>query len=101
MPLTDQQLDLALKALASRPRREILCAIDEAMHEPGKDCCNPGEICASKLCERVGLSAPTISYHTTVLVGAGLVDARSDGKWVYYSLVRESLHEVAASIVRS
>jgi len=48
----------------------------------------------------VGLAPSTISHHMSVLVEAGLVDARPDGKWVYYSLRRDVLLETAGSIAR-
>jgi ArsR family transcriptional regulator len=97
---TRTKLDDTLKALASEPRREILHVVGAATHDPGKVCCGPDEVCACKLSERLGLAPSTISYHMAVLVDAGLVSARSDGKWVYYTLVREALREAAESIAR-
>jgi DNA-binding transcriptional ArsR family regulator len=91
-------LDEVLKALASEPRREILHVLGSPSHEPGKTCCRPDEVCACKIAERVGLAASTISHHMSVLVDAGLVDARPDGKWVYYSLRRDVLRETSESI---
>jgi DNA-binding transcriptional ArsR family regulator len=98
--LTKTRLDEVLKALASEPRREILHILGDPAHEPGKTCCAPDEVCACKLSERLGLAPSTISHHMSVLVEAGLVGARPDGKWVYYSLRRDVLLETAGSIAR-
>jgi ArsR family transcriptional regulator len=44
------------------------------------------EICVCDLTERLDLSQPLISYHLGKLRGAGMVRARREGNWVYYSL---------------
>jgi ArsR family transcriptional regulator len=98
--LTKTRLDEVLKALASEPRREIMHILGDPAHEPGKTCCAPGEVCACKLSERLSLAPSTISHHMSVLVEAGLVAARPDGKWVYYSLRRDVLLDAAESISR-
>lgn len=90
-------LDALFKALASQQRREILAMLSEHSHEPcGPDCAPApsGEVCACKFAERLGLSAPTISHHMSILRDAGLVSARKEGLWVYYSLRREALGEL-------
>ena len=86
------------KALASEHRREILRIIGDSTPEQGNRCCSRDEVCACKLSERLGLGAPTISHHMSVLHSAGLVDARKDGLWTYYTLRREALGEVARSL---
>jgi ArsR family transcriptional regulator, arsenate/arsenite/antimonite-responsive transcriptional repressor len=96
--LTKAKLDELLKALASEPRREILHILGASTAEHGKTCCGPDELCGCKLSDRLGLAPSTISHHMSVLVDAGLVSARPDGKWVYYALCREVLADVAGSI---
>lgn len=92
-------LDEALKALASPQRREILRLLGEARGPAGDTgCCGPGEVCACKLAEALGLAASTISHHMAILRGAGLVHGRKGGQWVYYSLNQQALHAVADAI---
>jgi ArsR family transcriptional regulator len=98
--LTKTRLDEILKALASEPRREILHILGSPSREPGKTCCGPEEVCACKISERIGLAPSTVSHHMSVLVEAGLVDARPEGKWVYYSLRRDVLRGASESIAR-
>ena len=45
-----------------------------------------GEKCACVLLERVTVSQPTLSHHMKILVDSGVVNARKEGKWTYYSI---------------
>lgn len=96
--LSEEHLDAALKALASAQRREIVRYL--SAHEPsdGARCCVAEEVCACKLSERFGLAASTISHHMALLRDAGLVRARKDGTWVYYTVDREALRAVADAL---
>jgi len=45
-----------------------------------------GEKCACVLLEKVSVSQPTLSHHMKILVDSGIVTARKEGKWTYYSI---------------
>ena len=45
-----------------------------------------GELCACQLIELLQLAPSTVSKHMAVLRQAGLVDARKEGRWMYYRL---------------
>jgi ArsR family transcriptional regulator len=45
-----------------------------------------GEKCACVLLERVSVCQPTLSHHMKILVDSGIVSARKEGKWTYYSI---------------
>lgn len=96
--LTAHQLDAALKALSSAQRREIMRLLSEHAGHAGKSCCGSEEVCACKLSERLGLAESTISHHMSALKSAGLVTARKDGTWVYYTVQRDVLHAVSIAI---
>ncbi|MFI5417405.1 MAG: ArsR/SmtB family transcription factor [Candidatus Lutacidiplasmatales archaeon] len=52
------------------------------------------ELCACEIQAATGLSHATVSHHMRVLVDAGLVEERRQGKWMYYRLAegaRENL----------
>lgn len=49
-----------------------------------------GELCACDILDYFDLTQPTLSHHLNILVDAGLVIARPEGKWTYYSLNRDS-----------
>lgn len=44
------------------------------------------ELCACEIQAATGLTHATVSHHMSALEGAGLVDARRDGKWMFYRL---------------
>jgi len=98
MLATAPTLDDVFKALASAHRREILKVLSASTPESGKTCCSADEVCACKISEHLGLSASTVSHHMSVLRDAGLVDARKDGVWTYYTLRRDVLREAAEEI---
>lgn len=95
---TRTRLDEIFKALASPHRREIIRILSEAEREDGKTCCAAEEICACKLSDRLRLSPSTTSHHMAVLRGAGLVTARKDGLWTYYTLRHDALEEAAQAL---
>ena len=62
------------KALADENRLRMLMALRD------------GEVCVCQIAEWTGLALSTVSKHLSVLYQAGLVSARKDGRWMYYSL---------------
>jgi len=47
------------------------------------------ELCACQITELFGLAQSTMSKHFALLKQAGLVDARKDGRWVYFALPKK------------
>jgi ArsR family transcriptional regulator len=45
-----------------------------------------GELCACEILEKFEMSQSTLSHHMKLLCECGLVKARAEGKWTYYSL---------------
>jgi DNA-binding transcriptional ArsR family regulator len=62
------------KALADENRLRILLALQR------------GEQCVCVITELMGLAMSTVSKHLSILYQAGLVNARKEGRWMYYSL---------------
>jgi ArsR family transcriptional regulator len=44
------------------------------------------ELCVCELCEQLGVTQSKLSFHLKNLKEAGLVQARQEGRWIYYSL---------------
>ncbi len=61
------------KALADENRLRMLMALQG------------GELCVCQLTELMGLAMSTVSKHLSLLYQAGLVNARKEGRWMYYS----------------
>ncbi|MEO0456379.1 MAG: metalloregulator ArsR/SmtB family transcription factor [Cyanobacteria bacterium P01_A01_bin.114] len=48
-----------------------------------------GEFCVGDMCERLSIAQSKLSFHLKTLKEAGLVKARQQGRWMYYSLNAE------------
>jgi len=88
--------DLIFKALASKPRRDILALLASGDGADADHCCTADEVCACVFSEKLGLGAPTISHHMKSLIEAGLVASSKRGLWVYYRLVPGAFEPVLA-----
>jgi len=84
---TADRTDLIFKALASKPRREILTLLATGDGVDESRCCTADEVCACVFAEKLGLGAPTVSHHMKALIDAGLITSSKRGLWVYYRLV--------------
>jgi DNA-binding transcriptional ArsR family regulator len=62
------------KALADENRLRMVMALQD------------GELCVCRIAELMGLAMSTVSKHLSILYQAGLVNARKEGRWMYYSL---------------
>jgi ArsR family transcriptional regulator len=58
-----------------------------------------GEKCACVLLEKVDVGQSTLSHHMKILVESGVVSARSEGKWTYYS-INKAGSEYAALLLK-
>ena len=55
-----------------------------------------GEKCACELLLWVKVGQSTLSHHMKILVESGIVSARKEGKWMYYSISQEGSKRAAA-----
>ena len=90
--MTHKEDAKVFKALSDENRLQILCQLSGT------------EKCACVLLDTLKISQPTLSHHMRILVDAGLVVGRKEGKWMHYSLsndargrVLELLHKYLCS----
>jgi ArsR family transcriptional regulator len=86
VPLAEEEasaLASVLSALADPVRLRLLSVVAAQ-----------GEVCSCHLQEPLGKSQPTISHHTRVLAGAGLIEGDKRGKWTWWRIVPERLSAV-------
>jgi ArsR family transcriptional regulator len=76
--MTEETVAFA-RALADETRQHIMVLL----------CCR--ELCVSEIVAQVDIAQPTVSHHLQILKTAGLVDARRQGKQVYYTLNQERI----------
>lgn len=71
------------QSLADATRLRILAILTQ--HAPdGPD----GELCVCHIHDSLGVSQPTASRHLAYLRKSGLVEARREGVWMHYRIVR-------------
>lgn len=70
--------------------------IFKALSDPNRlqiiDILSCGEKCACRLLEHFDVTQPTLSHHMKVLIECGLVNARKEGTWNYYSLNKDNIN---------
>lgn len=59
-----------------------------------------GELCVCQVIELLGLSPATVSKHMTILLQAGLIERRKDGRWHYYRLAGRGAPPVVREVLR-
>lgn len=77
------------KAMADETRQNIMQLL----------CCN--WMCVSDIVDRTGVTQPTVSHHLSILRGAGLVQARREGKQVFYTLNQQELAQCCGVLMRT
>ena len=82
LPLAAGQARQLLKALADPIRIQVVEAL------------GGGERCVCELTAELGLAQSKLSFHLKVLREAGLIEAREQGRWIYYRLRSEALQDL-------
>ncbi|MDR1955040.1 MAG: metalloregulator ArsR/SmtB family transcription factor [Candidatus Methanoplasma sp.] len=59
-----------------------------------------GELCACKILAEFDITQPTLSHHMKILCNCGLVSARKEGKWMYYSLNEKAVRDFTVFLQR-
>ena len=60
-----------------------------------------GEECACVLLEALHLTQSGLSYHMKILVESGIVTARQEGKWVYYTISEQGRQKIIHMFLES
>ncbi|MBD1864719.1 MULTISPECIES: helix-turn-helix transcriptional regulator [Trichocoleus] len=74
----------------SSPPSTLIAAGFHALSDPLRlqvlDLLRSQELCVCDLCEALAVSQSKLSFHLKALKEAQLVQARQEGRWIYYSL---------------
>ena len=70
---------------------KVLKAISDPKRLRIVDMLSCGELCACKILEAFHITQPTLSHDMKVLLEAGIVTDRREGKNIYYALQQERL----------
>ena len=85
----------AVKALAALAQ-ETRLAIYRLLVQQG-----PEGLSAGTIAERLDIAAATLSFHLKELAHAGMVEARQDGRYVYYSANYDQMNGLLAYLTEN
>ena len=80
--------------IAAEQARQLLKALADPIRLDVVQALSGGERCVCELTEQLGLAQSRLSFHLRVLREAGLIEAREQGRWVYYSLCPEAIAQL-------
>ena len=60
-----------------------------------------GEVCACVLLEKLDLTQSGLPYHMKILIESGIVTAREEGKWVYYTISEQGRQKIIQMFLES
>lgn len=58
------------------------------------------QLCVCQIIEMLGLAPSTVSKHMSILLGARLVEAHKQGRWMYYRLASRNAPKRAKQAIR-
>ncbi len=81
-------------------RSEAVSSIFKALGHPSRvfivETLSESPHCVCELSEKIGVSAPTVSRHLSILKEAGIITDRKEGTTVYYSLACKCLGQMVS-----
>ncbi|MFM7311987.1 MAG: ArsR/SmtB family transcription factor [Cyanobium sp.] len=81
-------------AMAADQARQLLKALADPIRLEVVQALTGGERCVCELTEQLGLAQSRLSFHLRVLRAAGLLEAREQGRWVYYCLRPDAIEQL-------
>lgn len=83
-------------ALGTGQARQLLKALADPVRLQVVEALAGGERCVCELTGELGLAQSKLSFHLKVLREAGLIQAREEGRWIYYRLQLEAIDQLQA-----
>ena len=60
------------------------------------DLIKDGELSAGQILEEIKMGQSTLSHHMKILCDSGIVNARKESRWVYYSINKQTVEQLTA-----
>jgi ArsR family transcriptional regulator len=102
MALSDDDIEAALRALASDRRLLILTWLkDPKAHFPAQvdgDLVKDG-VCGALIAEKLGVSQPTVSEHLRILSQSALLTSKRVKQWTFYKRDETHISKIKRAIV--
>ena len=102
MAISEENIEAALRALASDRRLQILAWLkDPEAHFPAQvdgDLVKDG-VCGALIAEKLGVSQPTVSEHLRILSQSALLTSKRVKQWTFYKRDEAYIAKVKRAIV--
>ncbi|MBR5521517.1 MAG: winged helix-turn-helix transcriptional regulator [Oscillospiraceae bacterium] len=77
-------------------KERIFKALGDSNRVEIMDLIKDGELSAGRILNKIQMGQSTLSHHMKILCDCGIVNARKESRWVYYSINKETVKEVMA-----
>jgi ArsR family transcriptional regulator len=82
----------SVETLGADQARQLLKALADPVRLQVVQALAAGERCVCDLTSDLNLAQSKLSFHLKVMREAGLIEARVEGRWIYYRLRRDALN---------
>lgn len=84
--------------MKSTKKEKIFKALGDANRLIIMDLISEKELSAGQILGQVSMGQSTLSHHMKILCDSGIVNARKDSRWVYYTVNKDVVSEISADI---
>ena len=81
-------------------KEKIFKALGDANRLIIMDLLKGAELSAGRILQQVKMGQSTLSHHMKILCDSGIVNARKDSRWVYYTVNKDVVKEISADILK-
>lgn len=85
----------AVNQLAALAQENRLAVFRLLVQQPTKG------MVVGQIAETLGMANATLSFHLKTLVHAGLIEARQDGRFIYYSANHGAMHQLVGFLTEN
>ncbi len=79
-------------------REKIFKALGDAGRLAVIDLLKDREMSAGQLLKEIKMGQSTLSHHMKILCDSGVVNSRKESRWVYYTINKNTMAEIASCI---
>ena len=85
--------------MKSAEKEKIFKALGDANRLIIMDLISKQELSAGQILQQVAMGQSTLSHHMKILCDSGIVNARKDSRWVYYTINKEAIREISEEML--
>ena len=87
------------KKVKSAEKERIFKALGDANRLIIMNLISELELSAGQILRQVSMGQSTLSHHMKILCDSGIVNARKDSRWVYYTVNKDTVREISEDML--